>query len=72
MKIKSRTIGIVSLLCYLLILTPCAYGMGIGVNPAKMDVEVGNSEDVQKTITVSNPKDVEIEFQIYNEDESID
>ena len=69
---KSRTIGITSLLCYLLILTPCVYGMGIGVNPAKMVVEVGNSENVQKTLTVSNPEDVEMEFRIYNEDESID
>ena len=72
MKMKSRTIGIVSLLCYVLILTPCVCGMGIGVNPAKMDVEVGNSEDVQKTITVSNPEDVEMEFRVYHEDESID
>ena len=69
---KLTTIGIVSLLCYLLILTPCVYGMGIGVTPAKMTVEVGNSENVQKTITVSNPEDVEMEFRVYNEDESID
>lgn len=68
---KPTTIGIVSLLCYLLILTPCVYGMGIGVTPAKMAVEVGNNENVQKTITVSNPEDVEMEFRIYNEDESI-
>ncbi|MEA1908319.1 MAG: hypothetical protein U9N43_04735 [Euryarchaeota archaeon] len=46
--------------------------MGIGVNPAKMDVEVGNSENVQRTITVSNPEDVEMKFRVYNEDESID
>ncbi|GEM_PF-6817231 len=69
---KSKTIGIVSLVCYLLILTPCAYGMGIGATPATMEIEVGNSESVQKTITVSNPEDAEMEFRVYNEDESID
>jgi hypothetical protein len=48
------------------------YGLGIGVTPATMDIVVGNSENVQKTITVSNPEDVAMEFWIYNEDESID
>ncbi len=69
---KPKTIGIVSLVCYLLILAPCVYGLGIGVNPAKMDIVVGNSENVQKTLTVSNPEYVEMEFRVYNEDESID
>ena len=59
---KLTTIGIVSLVCYLLILTPCVYGLGIGVTPATMDIVVGNSENVQKTITVSNPEDVAMEF----------
>ncbi len=69
---KPKTIGIVSLVCYSLILTPGVYGLGIGVTPATMEIEVGNSENVQKTITVSNPEDVEMEFRVYNEDESID
>ncbi|HIE30825.1 MAG TPA: hypothetical protein EYP67_00365 [Methanosarcinales archaeon] len=69
---KSKTIGIVSLLCCALILTSCAYGMGVGASPAKMEVEIGNSEDVQKNITVSNPEDVEMGFQVYTENESID
>ncbi|MGP8329375.1 MAG: hypothetical protein ACT6FF_03520 [Methanosarcinaceae archaeon] len=72
MKSKTISIGIISLLCCLLMLAPCAYGMGIGVNPAKMEVEVGQSENVQKIITVSNPEDIEMEFRVYNENESID
>ena len=72
MKLKTVGIGIVSLLCCLLISASCVHCIGIGVNPAKMEVEMGTGENVWKNITVSNPESAELGFQVYIENRSID
>ncbi len=72
MKLKTVGIGIVSLLCCLLISTSCVHGIGIGVNPAKIEVEMETGENVQRNITVSNPESAELGFQVYIENQSID
>ena len=69
---KTIGIGIVSLLCCLLISAPCVHGIGIGVNPAKMEFEMGTGENVWKNITVSNTESAELGFQVYIENQSID
>ena len=72
MKLKIISIGIISLLCCLLISTSCAYAIGIGVNPTKIEAEIENYESIQKNITVSNPENIELGFHVYAENESID
>ena len=72
MKLKTIGIGVVSLLCCLLISTSCVHGIGIGVNPAKMEFEMETGENVWKNITVSNPESAELGFQVYIENRSID
>lgn len=51
MKLKTVGILIVSLFCCLLIAVSCVHGIGIGVNPAKMEFEMGAGENVWKNIT---------------------
>jgi len=72
MKLKTVGIVIVSLLFCLLISVSCVHGIGIGVNPAKMEVEMGTGENVWKNITVSNPESAELGYQVYIENKSID
>ncbi|KAF5414539.1 MAG: hypothetical protein C5S48_08165 [Candidatus Methanogaster sp.] len=72
MKLKTVGILILSLFCCLLIFASCVYGIGIGVNPAKMEFEIGTGENVQKNITVSNPESAELGYQVYIENRSID
>ncbi len=48
------------------------HGIGIGVNPAKMEFEMGTGENVWKNITVSNPESAELGYQVYIENKSID
>jgi len=48
------------------------HGIGIGVNPAKMEFEMGTGENVWKNITVSNPESAELRYQVYIENKSID
>jgi hypothetical protein len=72
MKLKTVGIVIVSLFFCLLISASCVHGIGIGVNPAKMEVEMGTGENVWKNITVSNPESAELGFQVYIENQSID
>ena len=72
MKLKTVRILIMSLFCCLLIFASCVYCIGIGVNPAKMEFEMGTGENVWKNITVSNPESVELGFQVYIENQSID
>ncbi len=72
MKLKTFGILIVSLFCCLLISVSCVHGIGIGVNPAKMEFEMGTGENVWKNITVSNPESAELRYQVYIENKSID
>ena len=72
MKLKTVGIVIVSLFFCLFISASCVHGIGIGVNPAKMEVEMGTGENVWKNITVSNPESAELGFQVYIENQSID
>ncbi len=72
MKLKTVGIVIVSLFFCLLISASCVHGIGIGVNPAKMEVEMETGENVWKNITVSNPESAELGFQVYIENQSID
>lgn len=72
MKLKTVGIVIMSLFCCLLISVSCVHGIGIGVNPAKMEVEMETGENVWKNITVSNPENAELGFQVYIENQSID
>ncbi|MEA3323778.1 MAG: hypothetical protein U9Q37_01380 [Euryarchaeota archaeon] len=72
MKLKTVGILIVSLFCCLLISVSCVHGIGIGVNPAKMEFEMGAGENVWKNITVSNPESAELGYQVYLENRSID
>ena len=69
-----KTVGIVimSLFCGLLISASCVHGIGIGVNPAKMEFEMETGQNVQRNITVSNPESAELGFQVYIENQSID
>jgi len=69
MKIKIAGIGILSILCYLFIFTLCVSAIGIGVNPAKLEIEIENGEDIQKNITISNPDNIDLAFHIYTDDE---
>jgi hypothetical protein len=72
MKLKTVGIVIVSLFCCLLISASCVHGIGIGVNPAKMEFEMETGQNVQRNITVSNPESAELGFQVYIENQSID
>ena len=72
MKLKTIGIVMVSLFCCLLISVSCVHGIGIGVNPAKMEIEMGSGENIWKNITVSNPESAELGFQVYLENQSID
>ncbi|MCG7850850.1 MAG: hypothetical protein MIO93_16955 [ANME-2 cluster archaeon] len=69
MKFKIAGIGIVSILCYISIFTLCVSAIGIGVNPAKLELEIENGESIQKNITISNPDNIEFAFHIYTDDE---
>lgn len=72
MKLKTVGIVIMSLFCGLLISASCVHGIGIGVNPAKMEFEMETGQNVQRNITVSNPESAELGFQVYIENQSID
>ena len=69
MKFRIAGIGILSILCYIFIFTLCVSAIGIGVNPAKLDLEIENGESIQKNITISNPDNIDLAFHIYTDDE---
>ena len=69
MKFKIAEIGILSILCYIFIFTLCVSAIGIGVNPAKLELEIENGESIQKNITISNPDNIDLVFHIYTDDE---
>lgn len=69
MKFKIAEIGILSILCYIFIFTLCVSAIGIGVNPAKLELEIENGESIQKNITISNPDNIDLLFHIYTDDE---
>ena len=69
MKFKIAGIGILSILCYILIFTLCVSAIGIGVNPAKLELEIENGESIQKNITISNPDNIDLAFHVYTDDE---
>ncbi|MGP8321623.1 MAG: hypothetical protein ACT6FE_04785 [Methanosarcinaceae archaeon] len=69
MKIKIAGIGILSMLCCIFIFTSCVSAIGIGVNPAKLEIEIENGESIQKNITISNPDTIDLVFHIYTDDE---
>ena len=69
MKLKIAKVGILSILCYILIFTLCVSAIGIGVNPAKLELEIENGESIQKNITISNPDNIDLAFHVYTDDE---
>ncbi|MEA3293646.1 MAG: hypothetical protein U9P81_01540 [Euryarchaeota archaeon] len=69
---KISGIGIISILCYLLILTSCVCAIGIGVDPAKLEVEIESGGNTSENITISNPENIEFGFHIYTDDEFTD
>jgi len=69
MKLKIAGIGILSILCYIFIFTLCVSAIGIGVNPAKLELEIKNGENIQKNITISNPDNIDLVFHVYTDDE---
>jgi len=72
MKSKTSGIEIIIILCYLFIFTSCAHAIGIGVDPAKLEIEIVSGEKISKNITISNPENIEFEFNIYTDDEFTD
>ena len=69
MKFKITGIGILSILCYISIFTLCVSAIGIGINPAKLEIEIENGESIQKNITISNPDSIDLVFHVYTDDE---
>ena len=69
MKFKIVEIGILSIICYTFIFTVCVSAIGIGVNPAKLELEIENGDTIYQNITVSNPDNIELVFHIYTDDE---